>query len=34
MPAVLCATECSVGEASALRDQLVSLRKSLNDSAG
>ena len=33
MPAVLCATQCSVDEASALRDQLVDLRKSLNDSA-
>ncbi|MGF6184122.1 DNA-binding MarR family transcriptional regulator [Massilia sp. UYP32] len=33
MPAVLCATQCSVDEASALRDQLVNLRKSLNDSA-
>ena len=33
MPAVLCATQCSVEEASALRDQLVNLRKSLNDSA-
>ncbi|MEH6438327.1 MarR family winged helix-turn-helix transcriptional regulator [Massilia sp. DD77] len=34
MPAVLCATECSIEEVSSLRDQLVGLRKSLNDSAG
>lgn len=34
MPAVLCATQCSVNEVSSLRDQLVSLRKSLNDNAG
>jgi len=34
MPEVLCATQCSADEASTLRDQLVSLRKSLNNSAG
>lgn len=34
MPAVLCATRCSADEASALREQLVSLRNSLNDSTG
>lgn len=34
MPAVLCATACSVDEATSLRDQLVHLRKSLNDNAG
>lgn len=32
MPALLCATQCSVDEASTLRKQLVELRKSLNDS--
>ena len=34
MPAVLCATQCSVDEVSSLRDQLVGLRKSLNNNAG
>lgn len=34
MPTALCATQCSANEASALRDQLVNLRKSLNNSAG
>lgn len=34
MPAVLCATQCSIEEVSSLRDQLVGLRKSLNNSAG
>jgi DNA-binding MarR family transcriptional regulator len=34
MPAVLCATQCSIDEATTLRDQLVDLRKRLNDSAG
>lgn len=34
MPAVLCATQCSVDEVSSLRDQLVSLRKNLNNNAG
>jgi DNA-binding MarR family transcriptional regulator len=34
MPAVLCATQCSIDEASALREQLVGLRNSLNDSVG
>ena len=34
MPAVLCATQCSIDEVTTLRDQLVDLRKRLNDSAG
>ena len=34
MPAVLCATQCSIDEVTTLRDQLVKLRKHLNDSAG
>jgi DNA-binding MarR family transcriptional regulator len=34
MPALLCATQCSVDEVTSLRDQLVNLRKNLNDSAG
>jgi len=34
MPAVLCATNCSVDEAVALREQLVGLRNSLNNSVG
>jgi DNA-binding MarR family transcriptional regulator len=34
MPAVLCATQCSIDEVTTLRDQLVNLRKNLNDSAG
>ena len=34
MPQVLCATKCSVEEIAGLRDQLVDLRKNLNDSAG
>jgi DNA-binding MarR family transcriptional regulator len=34
MPAILCATQCSVDEVTKLRDRLVDLRKSLNDSAG
>jgi DNA-binding MarR family transcriptional regulator len=34
MPALLCATQCSVDEVTALRDQLVNLRKNLNDSTG
>lgn len=34
MPQVLCATKCSVEEITGLRDQLVDLRKNLNDSAG
>ena len=34
MPAVLCATQCSIDEVTTLRDQLVDLRKHLNDSAG
>ncbi|MCC2958794.1 MarR family transcriptional regulator [Massilia sp. IC2-477] len=33
MPEVLCATQCSVEEVTRLRDQLVDLRKNLNDSA-
>ena len=32
MPAVFCATQCSVEEATTLRDRLTDLRKSLNDS--
>lgn len=34
MPAILCATQCSVDEVTKLRDQLVDLRKQLNNSAG
>ena len=34
MPAVLSATKCSLDEVIGLRDQLVKLRKHLNDSAG
>ena len=34
MPEILCATKCSVDEITQLRDQLVDLRKNLNDSAG
>jgi DNA-binding MarR family transcriptional regulator len=34
MPQVLCASQCSLEEVSSLRDQLVDLRKKLNDSAG
>lgn len=34
MPEILCATKCSVDEIISLRDQLVDLRKNLNDSAG
>ncbi|QOY95177.1 MarR family transcriptional regulator [Massilia sp. UMI-21] len=34
MPEILCATKCSVEEITSLRDQLVDLRKNLNDSAG
>ncbi|MBQ5942943.1 MULTISPECIES: MarR family winged helix-turn-helix transcriptional regulator [unclassified Massilia] len=34
MPAVLSATKCSLDEVTGLRDQLVKLRKHLNDSAG
>ncbi|WP_040788604.1 MarR family winged helix-turn-helix transcriptional regulator [Massilia niastensis] len=34
MPAVQCATQCSLEEVTALRGQLVNLRKNLNDSAG
>ncbi len=34
VPAILCATQCSVEEVTKLRDQLVGLRKRLNDSAG
>lgn len=34
MPEILCASKCSVEEITSLRDQLVSLRKNLNDSAG
>ncbi len=34
MPEILGATKCSVDEIAQLRDQLVGLRKSLNDSAG
>jgi DNA-binding MarR family transcriptional regulator len=33
MPEILCATKCSVNEITSLRDQLVGLRKNLNDSA-
>ena len=33
-PEILCATKCSVDEMTQLRDQLVDLRKNLNDSAG
>lgn len=33
MPEILCATKCSVDEITQLRDQLVGLRKNLNDSA-
>jgi DNA-binding MarR family transcriptional regulator len=34
MPEILGATKCSVEEIASLRDQLVGLRKNLNDSAG
>lgn len=34
MPAVFCATQCSLEEATTLRDRLVELREHLNDSAG
>ncbi len=34
VPEILCATKCSVDEITKLRDQLVDLRKNLNDSAG
>ena len=34
MPAELCAPQCSIDEVTTLRDQLVDLRKRLNDSAG
>jgi DNA-binding MarR family transcriptional regulator len=34
MPDLLCATQCSVDEITALRDQLVNLRHKLNQSAG
>ena len=34
VPDVLCASQCSVEEVTSLRDQLVELRKKLNDSAG
>jgi len=34
MPEILGATKCSVDEITALRNQLVGLRKNLNDSAG
>ncbi len=34
MPEVLCASQCSLEEVASLRDQLVDLRKKLNDSAG
>lgn len=34
MPEILGASKCSVEEITALRDQLVGLRKNLNDSAG
>lgn len=34
LPEILCASKCSVDEITSLRDQLVGLRKNLNDSAG
>lgn len=33
MPAVLCASQCSIDEVTSLREQLVDLRTKLNDSA-